>query len=536
MALTKDVYRAFEDIVGPEYISSDAGILDSYSYHFSAECIVNSHWMQRPEAVLLPENTKQVQAVVKASNRYGVKFKAMSTGWGPWNAPLTEGVIQLDLRRLNRILDIDEKNMLAVVEPYVISAQLQAELMKRGLSCNIIGAGSNTTALSVTKHCGVGHLGITHSCEQRNVLAVEWVLPTGEILNLGSLGQGAGWFCADGPGPSLRGMARGHLGAMGGIGVFTKGATKVYHWPGQPAEPIKWSYPSYAPDIPEFAKLWILMFPTWKRLADFAYKVSASEAAYIVVRLGPMDIPAFLSASNEEMMEMGEQIAPTLPDKLAGFLVIVAAETKAEFDYKVKVVKQIIGETEGKTLKIAEDPEMQKKLFWIGVRSGVQSRGVFRPTGTFTSTYGSLDTIDLAVAQGRAATALKMMFIEKGEILDDGADHAWGMPYEMGHLMHLETPVMGHPTSDGARGMKHYARAADEAFLVSNEGDAKGKMFLDKDEYPVCGGTPLGALLDNQHDRFGPVTSNYHVWMRKLKKAFDPNNAADSSFYIKPKE
>ena len=68
-----------------------------------------------------------------------MKFKPFSTGWGLFSAPFAKDVISLDLRRMNRILEIDEKNMFAVVEPYVINVQLQAELMKRGLNTHMIG-------------------------------------------------------------------------------------------------------------------------------------------------------------------------------------------------------------------------------------------------------------------------------------------------------------------------------------------------------------------------------------------------------------
>jgi len=60
---------------------------------------------------------------------------------------------------MNRILEINEKNMYAVVEPYVISAQLQAELWKRGLNCNVNGAGSQTSSLVIAAHEGIGHMG-----------------------------------------------------------------------------------------------------------------------------------------------------------------------------------------------------------------------------------------------------------------------------------------------------------------------------------------------------------------------------------------
>ena len=144
MALSKDVYRALEDIVGPKYISDDPAFLDSYAFQWLAETVRpnQSHYMPRPVAVILPETTGEIQAITKICNKYKIKLKPISTGWYHWAAPLKddEDTIQLDLRRMNRILEIDEKNMVAIVEPYVICAQLQAEVMKLGLNLNIIGA------------------------------------------------------------------------------------------------------------------------------------------------------------------------------------------------------------------------------------------------------------------------------------------------------------------------------------------------------------------------------------------------------------
>ena len=72
----------------------------------------------------------------------------------------------------------------------------------------------------------------------RNVLGVEWVLPNGELLKLGSLGSGSGWISGDGPGPSLRGILRGTVGAMGGFGVITAAAIRLYQWGGPPELPM----------------------------------------------------------------------------------------------------------------------------------------------------------------------------------------------------------------------------------------------------------------------------------------------------------
>ena len=84
MALAKDVYREIEDILGPENISDDPAILDTYTHLGFG--ITGPRAKDRfgisPEAVVLPGSTKEVQAVVKLCNRRGIKFKASSTGYG----------------------------------------------------------------------------------------------------------------------------------------------------------------------------------------------------------------------------------------------------------------------------------------------------------------------------------------------------------------------------------------------------------------------------------------------------------------------
>ncbi len=185
MPLSKETYRALEDIVGSRNISQDPAILDSYAFQYLADLIRpdQSKFMPRPEAAILPVCTEEVQAIVRTCNRYGVKYHAYSTGWFPPAAPQTEGVIQVDLRRMNRILEIDKKNMFAVVEPYVIAAILQAEAMKVGLNCNIIGAGASHSPLaSATSLAGHGPASIYSGHNGENLLALEWVMPNGEIL------------------------------------------------------------------------------------------------------------------------------------------------------------------------------------------------------------------------------------------------------------------------------------------------------------------------------------------------------------------
>ena len=193
MALDRSIYRALEDVVGPENVSDEPVILDSYAWR-SGLVATPVKFVPRFEAITLPASTTEVQAIIKLCNRFKLQFKASSTGWGGYCDPGGPGVIKLDLRRMDRIVEINEKSMYAVIEPYVIFAQLQAELMKRGLNCNITGAGSNCSAMPLAAHQGIGHLSQSGSYGDRNLLAVEWVTPDGEIVRLGSLGSsGSSW-------------------------------------------------------------------------------------------------------------------------------------------------------------------------------------------------------------------------------------------------------------------------------------------------------------------------------------------------------
>ena len=81
MALESKVYRALEDIVGPENISQEAAILDTYAFQMGTKAVPTRLWMARPEAVLLPGSVEEVQAIVKTCNRYEVRFKAICTGF-----------------------------------------------------------------------------------------------------------------------------------------------------------------------------------------------------------------------------------------------------------------------------------------------------------------------------------------------------------------------------------------------------------------------------------------------------------------------
>ena len=528
MALTRNVYQVLEDIVGPENISDEPVILDTYAFQYLAETETGTKFCARPGAVVLPGSTEEVQAIVKTCNRYGVKYKALSTGWGVWNAVSGDGTIQLDLRRMNRILDIDEKNMYAVVEPYVIFSQLQVEAMKRGLTCHIIGAGANASPLaSCTSMSGMGLSGISMSYNARNPLAVEWILPTGDILRLGSLGSGVGWFCGDGPGLSLRGIMRGTHGAMGGLGIFTKCAVKLYPWPGPRQMHFEGVSPGHVAAIPENFRCYVLSFPSWDSFADAAYKIGEAEIGYAMgkqIAAGIVPLMAARSPTEYAQIRESGMADEIMQDFRYAFQLILGAHSSREIEYQERALQEILAETGGWIPSPTQDPERQKTTFRMMIKVDGNS-AIFRLSGSFGTSFGAETSCDAAMVHARLGEEIKKKYIEKGVIADDGAEWAWGAEMnEQGRFAHVEELFMYDPADPESS--KGAADFIEETSLLTAK-QAPGLAIWE---------LARGGLGPKAHDIYGPACSNYHVWQRRIKKAFDPNAISDPSFYIEPEE
>jgi glycolate oxidase len=508
MALEKGIYQAFEDVLGPDNISDDPAILDSYSFRWGAEAKM---FTQRFEAVTLPGDTAEVQAIIKLCNKYGIQYKASSTGWGSLSNPGGPRVIKMDLRRMNRILEINEENMYAVVEPYVISAELQAELMKRGLNCNIIGAGGNCSAHPFAAHYGGGHMGETTSCRERNILAVEWVTPDGEIVRMGSLGSAGEWFCGDGPGPSLRGIVMGVVAPLGGLGVFTKAATKVYHWGGPPTFPTEGVSPNYlTSEMPPNFWYQYLSFSSAENLIEAQRRIGESEIAFEVMGFTPAMLASNMGTSNDEDFAYFQQFRKWAQGPC--LQVILIGNSPEDLEYKKEVLRQIIEETGGKSLEQVEDPKIAGAITWRSIRITASIRECFRAGGPFTAVLGGSHPYAEEIHYLERAAVLKRELIKKGLIRDDGGSYlSW--PHENGHLGHAEMLLQFRPTPETVEALDELSRKAVQLAIDTRYGVPH-------------------HLAGFVHDMMGPQVCNYHIWQKRLKKSFDPRAVSESSGYI----
>jgi len=131
---------------------------------------------------------------------------------------------------------------------------------------------------------GMGPGGFWMGGHSENLLGMEWVTPSGEIIRSGSLGSGAGYVCGEGPGPSVRGVMRGSIGQRGGLGVFTKCAIKLAHWPGRTDWPVTGTVPVYRLPIDETFRVYTAAMPSWNAWADAYYKIYDNELGFIFHR------------------------------------------------------------------------------------------------------------------------------------------------------------------------------------------------------------------------------------------------------------
>jgi glycolate oxidase subunit GlcD len=176
-----------------------------------------------PSAVIIPGNAEEVAAAVSILAREQIPFTPRGAGTGLSGGSLSMlGSVVIELARLNRILKLDYENRLAVVQTGVINVHLSQATSPHGfhyapdpssqMACTI---GGNVAENSGGPHC------LKYGMTTNHVLAVEVVLPTGEVVTLGGGG-------VDRPGYDLLGV---FVGSEGTFGIATAATLKLTRLP-----------------------------------------------------------------------------------------------------------------------------------------------------------------------------------------------------------------------------------------------------------------------------------------------------------------
>ncbi len=225
--------RDLETIVGPENVLTDPAYLATYTRDIS---IVQETW---PEAVVRPAFTVEVQRIMRWANKYKVPVFVTSgscyQGYGGVTS-LTPGCLVLDLGRMNRILEINDKLYYVVIEPGVTYRQLVKEFDEKypHLILDVIGGSPEASVLGNAISRGVGHTWWPYAEHFECVCGMEVVLPTGEVVRTGS-GQLSGsksWHLFKwGYGPWIDGIfTQSNFGVVTKIGLWVAPRPEAYDW------------------------------------------------------------------------------------------------------------------------------------------------------------------------------------------------------------------------------------------------------------------------------------------------------------------
>ncbi len=167
-------------ILGAEYFSDDQKTLKQYSKDYS---LVPP---RTPTCVVKPKNVEEIQKIVKLANELKTPIVPSSSGAHFYGASIpSQGGIVVDLVRMNRILQIDERNRKVMIEPRVTWGQLQEELEKHDLMAlnPLLPHASKSVLTSTLEREPIIIPKFEYS---EPVLTMEVVLPTGEIFRTGS--------------------------------------------------------------------------------------------------------------------------------------------------------------------------------------------------------------------------------------------------------------------------------------------------------------------------------------------------------------
>lgn len=207
-------------IVGERFVVTDQEVLEPFSH----DEVSDPQYAHMPEAVVKPENALQVAAVMRLANKYlfPVTPRGAGSGLSGGAVPRFGGIV-LTFERMNRILEIDTDNMMVVVEPGVITNDINDRLKDYGLyfagypmsieSCCVGGI--------VAENAGGGKA-VKYGVTERYILGLEFVTPTGEIIQTG------GKRIKDVSGYNLR---RFLVGSEGTLGIITKVIIKLLPLP-----------------------------------------------------------------------------------------------------------------------------------------------------------------------------------------------------------------------------------------------------------------------------------------------------------------
>ena len=217
----KRIAEELSGIVGPDFvIFDDAEKLEPFSH----DEVADKCYARMPEVVVKPASAEELSAILKLANREMIPVTPRGAGSGLSGGavPLSGGIL-VSTERMNKIIEVDKKNLIAVLEPGVITNDFNDEVQKEGLffagypmSLEMCYVGGN-----VAENAGGGRA-IKYGVTGRYITGLEVVLPSGEICTFG------GKRVKDVTGYNIVQLM---IGSEGTLGIFSKIFVKLLPLP-----------------------------------------------------------------------------------------------------------------------------------------------------------------------------------------------------------------------------------------------------------------------------------------------------------------
>jgi glycolate oxidase len=361
--LDPDILRRRGEIVAAlRVIVPGEGVIDDLDGMRPYECDALSAYRQMPLVVVLPETVDQVSAILRYCQDHKVKVvpRGAGTSLSGGSMPVGDAIL-LGMAKFNRILEVDTPNRCARVQPGVTNLGVTNAVQHEGfyyapdpssqIACSI---GGNVAENSGGVHC------LKYGLTTNNLLGIEMVLMTGEVVRLGGKHLDAGGY-------DLLGLM---TGSEGLLGVVTEVTVRLLR-------------------KPTTARAVLLGFPTEAGAADCVAAVIASGI-----------IPGGMEMMDKDAIQCAENfVGAGYPLDAEGLLIVELDGPSIEVDYLVARVEEIARGRGATTCRVSRD-EQERVLFWAG------RKAAFPAVGQITPDYMCLDG---SVPRGRLVEVLGEM-------------------------------------------------------------------------------------------------------------------------------
>lgn len=333
--IDKKHLKALSDIVGNENIYDDKAHMIAYSYDATRT-------RYEPDAIIFPRHEEDVSAILKYCNDHRIVITARGAGSGFTGGalPANGGIIMAMEKHMNKILEIDTQNMVAVVQPGVINMDLQKHVEALGLFYPPDPASEEYSTLggNVSENAG-GMRAAKYGITKDYVMALRAVRTNGDVIRAGKR------TIKDVAGYNVAGIL---IASEGTLAVLTELTLKLI-------------------PKPKFKKTYMGIFPSVDNAMNAVFKSLASGANPVAMEfLDKLVIQALI-----------QKLGVDLPSEAGAVLVgDVDGNVPQEVEFQLATLEASFKENGATEFRIAKDEAEGKKL-WYARRNASQSITIF---------------------------------------------------------------------------------------------------------------------------------------------------------------